>query len=54
MSVTAKINKEIFSIVGMHGTTQVRALADENEKITFIEGLQSTKEKQSKNSTLVF
>ena len=40
MSVIVRINKETFSIVGVYGPTQVRALADKNEKITFIEELQ--------------
>ena len=53
MSVTAKISKETFSIVGVYGPTQVRALADENEKITFIEELQYTIEKQHKKTTLI-
>ena len=48
-----RINKETFSIVGVCGPTQVRALADENEEITFIEELQFTIEKQPKNTTLI-
>ena len=40
-------------MVRVYGPTQVRALADENEEITFIKGLQSTIEKQSKNTTLI-
>ena len=47
-------NKETFSFVGVYGPTQVRALADENEEITFIEELQSTIEKQPKNTTIIF
>ena len=53
MSVIVRINKETFSIVGVYGPTQVRALSDENEEITFTEELQSTIEKQSKNTTLI-
>ena len=30
MSVIVRINKETFSIVGVYGPTQVKALADEN------------------------
>ena len=54
MSVIVRINKETFSIVGVYEPTQVRALADENEEITFIDELQSTIDKQPKNTTLIF